>query len=100
MPNGKPKRADSISVEEDEEEEEDEDVVGSPPELSSTQVNGKKGGQRKPETEEEKRKNFLERNRQGTCTEALPHSSLLMHFDFSGAEMPSTEKGLVGPIAG
>src|SRR6267154_760109 len=55
MPNGKPKRGDSISVEEDEEDEEDEYAVGSPPELSSTQMNGKKGGQRKPETEEEKR---------------------------------------------
>jgi ATF/CREB family transcription factor len=68
MPNGKPKRAESISisisVEEDEEEEEEEDDAGSPPELSGSQVNGKKGGQRKPETEEEKRRNFLERNRQ------------------------------------
>ena len=27
-------------------------------------------------------------------------SSLLIHFDYSGAEMPSTEKGLVDPIAG
>jgi ATF/CREB family transcription factor len=64
MSNGKPRRSDSISVEEDEEEEEEEDVPGSPPEASTTQVNGKKGGQKKPETEEEKRKNFLERNRQ------------------------------------
>jgi ATF/CREB family transcription factor len=62
MPNGKPKRGDSISVEEDEEEEEEEDSAGSPPEQSMSQ--GKKGGQRKPETEEEKRRNFLERNRQ------------------------------------
>jgi len=101
VPNGRPKRGDSISVEEDEEEEEDEESAGSPPDLSTTQGNGKKGGQRKPETEEEKRRNFLERNRQGMCTEALPHSSsLLTYFDFSGAEMPSTEKGLVGPIAG
>ena len=29
-------------------------------------ANGKKGGSKKPETEEEKRRNFLERNRQGT----------------------------------
>jgi len=63
IPNGRPKRGDSISVEEDEEEEEEEESAGSPSELS-TQVNGKKGGQRKPETEEEKRRNFLERNRQ------------------------------------
>jgi ATF/CREB family transcription factor len=64
MPNGKPKRGESISVEEDEEEEEEEEEsMGSPPELSTSQ-NGKKGGQRKPETEEEKRRNFLERNRQ------------------------------------
>jgi ATF/CREB family transcription factor len=60
---GKPKRGESISVEDDEEEEEEEDDGGSPPELSS-QGNGKKGGHKKPETEEEKRKNFLERNRQ------------------------------------
>ena len=67
MSNGKPKRGDSISVEEDEEEEEeDEEVPGSPEE--SSQVNGKKGS-KKPETEEEKRKNFLERNRQGMSTE-------------------------------
>jgi hypothetical protein len=100
MSNGKPKRGDSISVEEDEEEEEEEEVPGSPSDLTTSQMNGKKGGQRKPETEEEKRKNFLERNRQGMCTEALPHpSSLLTHFDFSGAEMSSTEKGLVDPIA-
>lgn len=64
MSNGKPKRGDSISVEEDEEEEEEDESAGSPPDLSSTQVNGKKGGHRKPETEEEKRRNFLERNRQ------------------------------------
>ena len=51
MPNGKPRRGDSISVEEDEEEEEEEDAVGSPPEISGTQVNGKKGGQKKPEAE-------------------------------------------------
>jgi hypothetical protein len=101
IPSGKPKRGDSISVEEDEEEEEEEDSAGSPSEQSMSQMNGKKGGQRKPETEEEKRRNFLERNRQGMHTEALPHSSsVLMYFDFSGAEMPSTEKGLVGPIAG
>ena len=62
MPNGKPKRGESISVEEDEEEEEEEEMPGSPQELH---MNGKKGGQKKPETEEEKRKNFLERNRQG-----------------------------------
>jgi hypothetical protein len=100
MPNGKPKRGDSISVEEDEEEEEEEEVPGSPSDLTTSQMNGKKGGQRKPETEEEKRKNFLERNRQGMCTEALsPSSSLLTPFDFSGAEMSSTEKGLVDPIA-
>jgi len=68
--------------------------MGSAPELSSTEVNGKKGGQRNPETEEEKQRNFLKRSRQGTCTEVLPHSSsLLMHFDYSGAE------GLVGPFA-
>jgi len=65
MPNGKPKRGDSISVEEDEEEEdEDEADADSPPEASAPQVNGKKGAQKKPETEEEKRRNFLERNRQ------------------------------------
>jgi ATF/CREB family transcription factor len=65
MPNGKPKRGDSISVEEDEEEEDEEDLMGSPQESPAGQVNGKKGGQKKPETEEEKRRNFLERNRQG-----------------------------------
>jgi len=64
IPSGKPKRGDSISVEEDEEEEEEEDSAGSPSEQSMSQMNGKKGGQRKPETEEEKRRNFLERNRQ------------------------------------
>jgi hypothetical protein len=103
MPNGKPKRGDSISVEEDEEEEDDDDAVGSPPELSTTQVNGKKGGQKKPETEEEKRRNFLERNRQGMFIEFVLTCSPLFvayAFDISGAEMPSTEKGLVGPIAG
>ena len=66
MSNGKPKRGDSISVEEDEEEEDEEDAADFPLELP-TQVNGKKGGQKRPETEEEKRKNFLERNRQGVC---------------------------------
>jgi ATF/CREB family transcription factor len=76
MPNGKPKRGESISVEEDEEEEEEEEP-GSPPEQTS--MNGKKGGQKKPETEEEKRKNFLERNRQGMSTEfSLLHSSTLL----------------------
>jgi len=77
MPNGKPKRGDSISVEEDEEEEDEDDGAGSPPEPSTT-MNGKKGGQKKPETEEEKRRNFLERNRQGTCTETLPRSPSLL----------------------
>jgi ATF/CREB family transcription factor len=71
VPNGKPRRSDSISVEEDEEEEEEDDAAGSPPESSTTQVNGKKGGQKKPETEEEKRKNFLERNRQGMFTNLI-----------------------------
>ena len=33
------------------------------------QVNGKKGGQKRPETEEEKRRNFLERNRQGVLAD-------------------------------
>jgi ATF/CREB family transcription factor len=69
MPNGKPKRGESISVEDDDEEEEEEEEPGSPSEQCSSSVNGKKGGQRKPETEEEKRKNFLERNRQGMSTE-------------------------------
>jgi len=64
MSNGKPKRGDSISVEEDEEEEDEEDFSISPSETPMPQVNGKKGGQKRPETEEEKRKNFLERNRQ------------------------------------
>ncbi|KAI0029523.1 hypothetical protein K488DRAFT_80108 [Vararia minispora EC-137] len=46
------------SVDEDEEEEEEDfRLEPSPPA-------GKKGQQKKPETEEEKRKNFLERNRQ------------------------------------
>ena len=67
MSNGRPKRGDSISVEEDEEEEDDdEDAAGSPSDLAP-QMNGKKGGPKRPETEEEKRKNFLERNRQGMC---------------------------------
>ena len=65
MSNGKPKRAESISVEEDEEDEDDEDASVSPSEPSAPQMNGKKGGQKKLETEEEKRRNFLERNRQG-----------------------------------
>jgi len=64
MSNGKPKRSDSISVEEDEEEEDEEDFAASPSELPMPQGNGKKGGSKRPETEEEKRKNFLERNRQ------------------------------------
>jgi len=65
IPNGKPKRGDSISVEEDEEEEEeDDDAAGSSPDSTTPSMNGKKGGQKKPETEEEKRRNFLERNRQ------------------------------------
>jgi len=66
LPNGKPKRADSISVEEDEEEEEEDDdaAAGSPPALPVSHMNGKKSGHKKPETEEEKRRNFLERNRQ------------------------------------
>jgi len=64
MSNGKPKRGESISVEEDEEEEDEDDIPGSPPEAPSSQMNGKKGGPKKPETEEEKRKNFRERNRQ------------------------------------
>jgi ATF/CREB family transcription factor len=69
MSTGKPKRGDSISVEEDEEEEEEEEEVPGSPLEESSQVNGKKGP-RKPETEEEKRKNFLERNRQGMSTES------------------------------
>jgi ATF/CREB family transcription factor len=68
MPNGKPKRGDSISVEEDEEEEEEEEP-DSPPEQLASQMNGKKGGHKKPETEEEKRRNFLERNRQGVSAD-------------------------------
>jgi ATF/CREB family transcription factor len=75
MPNGKPKRGDSISVEEDEEEEEEEEAPDSPSDQHTPQMNGKKGGSKKPETEEEKRKNFLERNRQGAHTDfaAVPN---------------------------
>jgi hypothetical protein len=40
------------------------DLLGSPREPSMTQVNGKKSRQRK-------RRNVLEHNRQGMCTEAL-----------------------------
>jgi ATF/CREB family transcription factor len=64
LSNGKPKRGESISFEEDEEEEDEEDAATSPSDLPTPQMNGKKGGQKRPETEEEKRKNFLERNRQ------------------------------------
>jgi ATF/CREB family transcription factor len=66
MSNGKPKRGESISVEEDEEEEDEDDAAEFPLDMAP-QMNGKKGGQKRPETEEEKRKNFLERNRQGVC---------------------------------
>ena len=68
LPNGKPRRSDSISVEEDEEEEDEDDAAQSPSESMGPQLNGKKGGLKKPETEEEKRKNFLERNRQGVMS--------------------------------
>ena len=55
----------------------------------------KKGGQRKFERGGKAAEFF----QQGTWTEALPHcSSLHMHFDSSGAEMSSTEKGLVDPM--
>jgi ATF/CREB family transcription factor len=68
MSTGKPKRGESISVEDDEEEEdEDDDDAAASPSDMAPQMNGKKGGQKRPETEEEKRKNFLERNRQGVC---------------------------------
>jgi ATF/CREB family transcription factor len=99
MSNGKPKRGDSISVEEDEEEEEDDESAGSPPEQSMTQMNGKKGGQRKPETEEEKRRNFLERNRQGMCTEALLHSSsLLTYFDSAALKCRQRKKAWLAQL--
>jgi len=56
------RRASTVSFGEEEEEEED-DSLDSPSPVTAS--NGKKGsGPRKPETEEEKRKNFLERNRQ------------------------------------
>ena len=38
------------------------------------------GGSRKPETEEEKRKNFLERNRQGEYLKGFIKTSILIHF--------------------
>jgi hypothetical protein len=100
MPNGKPKRGDSISVEEDEEEEEEEDA-GSPSEQHAPQMNGKKGGSKKPETEEEKRKNFLERNRQGALTDfAIVLNPVISRSDFSCSQVPSAEKGLVGSVTG
>jgi len=105
MPNGKPKRGDSISVEEDEEEEDDDEAAAdSPLESPAPHMNGKKGAQKKPETEEEKRRNFLERNRQGvSIANSYDHASHhFTHpaFDLSRTQMPSTEKGLVGPITG
>jgi hypothetical protein len=102
MPNGKPKRGDSISVEEDEEEEEEEESAGSPPDSTTTQMNGKKGGQKRPETEEEKRRNFLERNRQGAPTDFAASAYLVtLHTSaFSRSQMSPTEKGLAGSTAG
>lgn len=46
-----------------------------------------------------KAEELLKHNRQGMCTESLPHSSsLLMHRDFSGAEIPSTEKAWLADL--
>ena len=46
----------------DDEEEDDDEMMS--PDMEPLPTNGKKGN-KKPETEEEKRRNFLERNRQG-----------------------------------
>jgi ATF/CREB family transcription factor len=55
------KRSESISEDEEEDDMEDDDMEepSGPP-----SKNGRTNAQKKPETEEEKRKNFLERNRQ------------------------------------
>lgn len=53
----------------------------------------KSGGSRKPETEEEKRKNFLERNRQGKCY--WPTSPwMAAKLSTSCSQMPPAQKGL------
>jgi hypothetical protein len=71
LPVGKPKRGDSISVEEDEEQDEEkesQDLLQNPspePINDSNEWNEKKDGQRKPETEKGRWRNFLRRNRQG-----------------------------------
>jgi ATF/CREB family transcription factor len=57
----KGKRSESLSGDDDEEDDDDEDM--DEPSAPATK-NGRTNGQKKPETEEEKRKNFLERNRQ------------------------------------
>jgi ATF/CREB family transcription factor len=47
----------------------------------------------KPETEEEKRRNFLECNQQGMFTEALPRSSsLLMHLTLAALKCRQRKK--------
>lgn len=99
LPNGKPKRGDSISVEEDEEEEDDEDVDGSPPDLSVSQMNGKKGG-RKPETEEEKRRNFLERNRQGVYLgfASIAYSIILTHLTLAALKCRQRKKAWLAQL--
>ena len=47
---------------------------------------------KKPETEEEKRKNFLERNRQGTSS--LTRSLSFLPFPSSCSQMSTTEKSM------
>jgi ATF/CREB family transcription factor len=69
------RRASTVSLELNEEEEDDDEELLMAMSSGQNQSGGKKSGSKKLETEEEKRKNFLERNRQGKL-------SCIHHIEF------------------
>jgi ATF/CREB family transcription factor len=105
-------KLDEEEDDEDDDEDDDDDIymegMGALPGLGANartnSTTNRAGGAKKPETEEEKRRNFLERNRQGKekmpqlCGKGVINSLILICI--SCPQMSSTQKGVAASFAG
>lgn len=91
----KPSPGDMSDENDDGNHDAEDDDVGDHDDDDAHTANGtKRAINKKPETEEEKRKNFLERNRQGILLLSFAIPSLSYLFSRSCSQMSATEKGM------
>jgi len=82
-------RGASEDVDDEDDDGDDDDMGdGDDPEMDTGNTSGRRSN-KKPETEEEKRKNFLERNRQGISTRRPIFNTPFLKRIYSCAQMPA-----------